>query len=87
MADEWTTGGNADLKHIRLIAYGGFGEVHEVADSENVALIASFPTWSPRTFSLANSFSQVVNYLQKKFKTRYVQCSKYVAAPTLLGTL
>jgi hypothetical protein len=30
MGDEWTTGDDTNLKHIRLIAYGAFGEVHEV---------------------------------------------------------
>lgn len=27
----WTVGDNSSLSHTRLIAYGGFGEVHEVA--------------------------------------------------------
>ena len=27
----WTTGNDVDIKHKRLIAYGAFGAVHEVA--------------------------------------------------------
>jgi len=30
MDDTWTTGNDDNLQHKRLIAYGGFGEVHEV---------------------------------------------------------
>lgn len=30
MDDAWTTGGDANLEHIRFIAVGGFAQVHEV---------------------------------------------------------
>jgi hypothetical protein len=40
----YSTGGDPALVHLRLIAVGGFGEVHEVRSScHEVLNVASFP--------------------------------------------
>ena len=34
----WTTGGNSEIRHQRIIDIGGFGEVHQVHYPSSISL-------------------------------------------------